>query len=63
MLLSALVPGLGQVLQRRFGAALMQFGTAAIYVAGTLALQPRAVGAIVAWTIWSMLDAYRYNAD
>src|SRR6478609_6387324 len=58
-LLSALVPGLGQVAQRRFLAATIQFGTVATYVAGALALGGRrALLLALIWNVGSVIDAF-----
>jgi len=57
--LSLLVPGLGQLVQRRPAAALMQFGTVAGYIAVALATGgTRAVWLAFAWNAWSAVDAY-----
>jgi hypothetical protein len=62
--LSALVPGLGQLAQGRVGSALVQFGTVAAYVVGTLGLGGRrALLFALAWNLWSVIDAYRREAD
>jgi hypothetical protein len=62
--LSALVPGLGQVAQRRFGTALLQFGTVITYIVSTLGLGGRrALILALAWNLWSVIDAYRHDAD
>jgi hypothetical protein len=63
-LLSAFVPGLGQFAQHRFVAAAVQFGTVATYVAGAFVLGGgRALLLAAAWNVWSVVDAYRYEAD
>jgi len=63
-LLSAVVPGLGQLAQRRFVAASAQFGTVASYLAGALAVDGRrALLLAVLWNVWSVIDAYRHEAD
>ena len=63
-LLSALVPGLGQLAQRRFLAASVQFGTVATYLVGALAVGGRrALVLAVIWNVWSVVDAYRHEAD
>jgi len=57
--LSLLVPGLGQLTQRRPAAALIQFGTVAGYVAVALGTGgSRAVWLAVLWNAWSAADAY-----
>jgi hypothetical protein len=62
--LSALIPGLGQATQHRFGAAVIQFGTVAAYVAVALGLgDRRALLLGLAWNVWSVVDAYRREAD
>jgi len=61
---SVLVPGLGQLAQRRFGAALLQFGTAVAYTSAAIGLgNPRAGLIGLAWNIWSVVDAYRHESD
>jgi hypothetical protein len=60
--LSALVPGLGQLAQHRFGTAFIQFGTVAGYVVGTLALgDRRALLFALGWNLWSVVEAYRHD--
>lgn len=62
--LSVLVPGLGQLAQGRVGSALVQFGTVAAYVIGTFGLGGRrALFFAVLWNVWSVIDAYRHEAD
>ena len=62
--LSAFVPGLGQVAQRRFVAASIQFGTVATYLGGTIAVGGRrALLLAILWNIWSVIDAFRHEAD
>ena len=61
---SALVPGLGQLMQRRFGAASAQFGTVAAYLIGAFAVGGhRALLLALLWNAWSVIDAYRHEAD
>ena len=61
---SVLIPGLGQLAQRRFGAALLQFGTAAAYATAALGLgSPLATLVGLACNIWSVVDAYRHEPD
>ena len=61
---SALVPGLGQLVQRRFGAAAAQFGTVAAYAALALGSgSTRALWIALAWNAWSAIDAYRRERD
>ena len=63
-LLSALVPGLGQLAQRRFLAASVQFGTVATYLVGALAVGGRrALLLAVIWNVGSVIDAYRHETD
>jgi hypothetical protein len=61
---SLLVPGLGQLVQRRYGTALLQFGTVVVYLAGTLGLGGRrSLLFALFWTVWSVVDAYRHEAE
>lgn len=61
---SALVPGLGQLAQRRFGAAAVQFGTVAAYAAVAIGSDnARALWIAVGWNVWSAIDAYRRERD
>ena len=61
---SALVPGLGQLIQRRFSTAAMQFGTVAAYAAVAIGSgNPRALLVAIAWNVWSAIDAYRRERD
>ena len=61
---SALVPGLGQLVQRRFGAAAVQFGTVAAYAALAIGSgSARALWIAVAWNVGSAIDAYRRERD
>ena len=63
-LLSALVPGLGQICQRRFVAAAIQFGAAATYMTGALGIGGRrALLLALVCNLWSVVDAYRHDAD
>jgi hypothetical protein len=63
-LLSAFVPGLGQFAQHRFVAASVQFGTVASYLAGALAFGGRrALLLALLWNVWSVIDAFRHEAD
>ena len=63
-LLSAFVPGLGQLTQRRFMAAGVQCGTVVAYLAGALAVGGRrALLFALLWNLWSVVDAYRHEAD
>lgn len=62
--LSVLVPGLGQLVQRRFGAAIAMFGTVMAYIIGALGLGGRrALLLALLWNLWSVIDAYRHEAD
>lgn len=62
--LSAIVPGLGQLAQGRLGAALIQFGTVATYIVSTLGFGGRrALLVALVWNLWSVVDAYRHEAD
>lgn len=61
---SVLLPGLGQLAQRRFGAALVQFGTAVAYATAAIGLgSPRAGLVGLALNLWSVIDAYRHEPD
>ena len=61
---SALIPGAGQLLQGRLGAAIGQFGTVAAYAAAAIGTgNPRALWIAVAWNVWSAIDAYRRERD
>ena len=63
-LLSALVPGLGQLIQRRPLVAALQFGTVVAYGFGVLGLGGRrALFLALAWNVWSIVDAVRHEAD
>ena len=58
-LLSAFVPGLGQLAQRRFFTAALQFGTVAAYLAAAYAAGGgRVLWLAVLWNTWSTVDAY-----
>lgn len=60
--LSLLVPGLGQLLQRRFGASAIQFGAVASYVVATVGIGwGRAALLAIAWNVWSAVDAYWHD--
>jgi hypothetical protein len=51
-------------MQRRFGAAGAQFGTVAAYLVGALAVGGhRALLFALLWNAWSVIDAYRHEAD
>lgn len=61
---SALVPGLGQLAQHRYRAASVQFGTAITYLVGGFGLGGRrALLLAFLWNVWSIIDAYRHDAD
>jgi hypothetical protein len=61
---SAVIPGLGQLLQRRFGAALLQCGTVAAYLIASGSLGGRHAMFLAAfWNLWSVVDAYRHSRD
>lgn len=58
-LLSAVLPGAGQLAQRRFGAAALQAATVGAYLAAALnAGGGRSLWLAVAWNAWSAIDAY-----
>jgi hypothetical protein len=59
-LLSVLMPGAGQVAQKRWWTALVQSGTVVGYLVGALALGAgnRALWLALAWNVWSSIDAY-----
>jgi hypothetical protein len=60
--LSALIPGLGQFVQRRFFTGAGQLGTVLAYSATAIALgSGRALLLAVAWNVWSAIDAYRHE--
>jgi hypothetical protein len=60
--MSAFIPGLGQLAQRRYVDAALQFGTVVAYAAGVYGLGGgRAVLAALAWNVWSVVDAFRYE--
>jgi len=62
--LSLMVPGAGQLAQHRFGAALVQFGTVAVYFGATLASgSHRGLLLALGWSVWSVIDAYRHESD
>jgi len=63
-LLSAFIPGLGQLIQRRFGAAVIQFGTVTAYLIAAFGLgERRAMLFALFWNVWSVVDAYRHESD
>jgi hypothetical protein len=63
-LLSALVPGLGQLAQGRLLSAGIQFGTVVTYLVGALAAGGgRALFLAALWNVWSVIDAYRHERD
>ena len=60
-ILSAFIPGLGQLLQNRLGAAVLQFGSVAAYAIGTFGLGGRRALLLgLFWNAWSVIDAYRH---
>ena len=62
--MSILVPGLGQLAQRRFGAAIIQFGTVATYLGIASYLGGgRTLLVALCWNVWSVLDAYGHDHD
>jgi hypothetical protein len=62
-LLSACVPGLGQLKQGRIGTAVLQFGTVLAYLIGGFGLgSQRALLLALLWNVWSAIDAYRHEA-
>ena len=62
--LSLFVPGLGQAVQHRYVDAALQFGTVATYVVGVLSLGGgRALLLALLWNAWSVVDAFRQEAD
>ena len=61
---SVVIPGLGQLAQRRFGAALVQFGTAVAYATAAIGFgSPRAALFGLVLNLWSVVDAYRHESD
>lgn len=61
---SMLLPGLGQVAQRRLGAAAIQFASVAAYVIGAFGVGGRrALLFGLLWNAWSVIDAWRHEAD
>ena len=64
LLLSALVPGLGQLAQRRWVPALVQGATVATYLGGAfLAGGEHAYWLALGWNAWSAIDAYWHGRD
>jgi hypothetical protein len=62
--LSLLLPGAGQVAQRRYGAAALQLATVVTYLAtATSAVGSRAFWLALAWNAWSAIDAYWHASD
>ena len=62
--LSLFVPGLGQAAQHRYVDAALQFGTVATYVVGVVSLGGgRAMLLALLWNAWSVVDAFRHDAD
>jgi hypothetical protein len=63
-LLSVLVPGLGQLNQRRYLASALQFGTCAFYILAALVFdRTNALWFAALWNAWSANDAYRRAPD
>jgi hypothetical protein len=61
LLLSLLLPGAGQVAQRRFGIAAIQVLTVGSYLFAAMnAGGGRAYLLALAWNAWSAFDAYRH---
>ena len=57
--LSVLLPGAGQIAQRRFGAAAIQVVTVGTYVVAAMSAGgDRALWLALAWNAWSAIDAY-----
>jgi hypothetical protein len=57
--LSVLLPGAGQLAQRRFVAAAIQAATVGMYlVAASNVGGGRALWLALAWNVWSAIDAY-----
>ena len=58
--LSVLLPGAGQLAQRRFVAAVVQASTVGTYLvaASSLGGDGRALLLALAWNVWSAIDAY-----
>lgn len=62
--LSACIPGLGQLVQGRFVAATLQFGTCAAYLVSSFGLGGRrALLLAFLWNVYSAYDAYRNDSD
>lgn len=58
-MLSVLLPGLGQFVQRRPGAGVLQLSTVTTYVVGAFALGGTwALWLALFWNAWSAVDAY-----
>jgi hypothetical protein len=63
-LLSAYLPGLGQLRQGRLGTAVLHCGTVLAYLIGGFGLGGgRTLLFAVMWSFWSAIDAYRHEAD
>ena len=57
--LSVLLPGAGQIVQRRFVAAAVQAATVGSYLIGASTIgSGRAIWLALAWNVWSAVDAY-----
>jgi hypothetical protein len=62
--MSVLVPGLGQLAQRRPLTGVVQFATVAGYVIAALSLdRGQAAWLALVWNAWSAVDAYRHSRD
>ena len=60
--MSLLIPGLGQLFQRRFAAAAMQFGAVVTYAVAMIGGGwGRAAFLAIAWNLWSAVDAYWHD--
>jgi hypothetical protein len=61
-ILSLVVPGLGQLAQRRFLTGGGQLGTVLAYATTALALGGgSALWLAIGWNVWSAVDAYRHE--
>jgi hypothetical protein len=63
-LASAFIPGVGQLLQGRPGAAVIHFGVVICYlvIGARVGLRYAFLSAFV-WNCYSVIDAYRHRAD
>ena len=63
-LLSVLLPGAGQIAQRRFGAAALQLATVGAYLGAAASVGGgRALLLALAWNAWSAIDAWWHAPD